>query len=128
MALSAKTVNRVFVQSGDVLTYTISLVNVGGVGSLIRVTDTIPLDTSYVAGSAYISPATGTLTDVGGIFWSGTLADTALEIGFGVVVEGQEPEVITNRVSIDDGFSVVVREAITIANGYRIYLPVILRQ
>jgi hypothetical protein len=39
-----------------------------------------------------------------------------------------EPMHIINRVYIDDGVSIVPKEAKTIANGYTVYLPVILRR
>jgi uncharacterized repeat protein (TIGR01451 family) len=127
LSLSSKQVNRVAAQQGDVLTYTIRLVNSGASSSTVTLTDAIPEGTRYLPDSASVSPATGVLEVAAGIRWTGTLSDTAVTVAFAVVIEAEEPTHIINRAYIDDGVSVVSKEAKTIANGYTVYLPVILR-
>jgi uncharacterized repeat protein (TIGR01451 family) len=46
------------VYSGDVLTYTIVMTNSGGSPAQISFSDAVPSYTTYIAGSAHISPAT----------------------------------------------------------------------
>jgi uncharacterized repeat protein (TIGR01451 family) len=128
LSLSSKSVNRVAARHGDTLTYTITLINTGPEGESVVLTDSIPPGTSYVAGSARVSPATGTLEDWDGIHWSGVLADTAVEISFAVIVETAKPQTIVNTAIIDDGFSELRRQASTVANGYKVYLPILMRR
>lgn len=127
LSLSTKGVNRATAQQGDVLTYTITLINVGDSSSAVTLTDTIPSGTSYLASSAHVSPTMGVLNDVAGIHWSGALLETPVSLSFAVRVETEEPVAIVNTTLIDDSFTVLTKQATTIANGYRVYLPLILR-
>jgi uncharacterized repeat protein (TIGR01451 family) len=128
LSLSSRQVNRVVAQSDDLLTYTIRLINSGVSSSTVTLTDTIPEGTRYLPGSGSVSPSTGVLDDAAGIHWAGTLTDSVVTFSFGVVVETRERTHIVNRAYIDDGFSVVSREVETIANGYTVYLPLIIRR
>lgn len=128
LSLSSKAVNRVTARHGDILTYTLALVNTGVGSSAVTLTDTFPVGTSYLSGSAYVSPPVGVLSDSAGIHWYGVVTETVVQIGFGVAVDITETEVIINKALIDDGSSVLPRVATTIVNGYQFYLPVIMRR
>jgi uncharacterized repeat protein (TIGR01451 family) len=128
LSLSTKTVNRATAQGGDVLTYTVTLVNSGVDDSGVTLTDAIPSGTSYLTGSAYVSPPLGLLDDGSGIRWSGTLSDVAVNVVFAVQVAVTQPAAIVNTALINDGFAILSREALTVVNGYEVFLPLILRQ
>jgi uncharacterized repeat protein (TIGR01451 family) len=128
LSLSSKAVSELTAQQGDVLTYALTLVNSGAMVANVILTDTIPAGTSYVPGSASASPLEGTLDDAGGIHWFGTLGDTQVRIVFAVQVETAAPAAIWNRVAIHDGYTTLERSVGTVANGYRAFLPLILRE
>ncbi|MCR4406533.1 MAG: hypothetical protein NUW24_06390 [Anaerolineae bacterium] len=75
LGTSTKTVNTGTAAPGEVLTYTITLLNTGNMNAHgAQVTDTIPANTSYVAGS--LSASSGSASYDGGnnrIQWTGTV-------------------------------------------------------
>jgi uncharacterized repeat protein (TIGR01451 family) len=126
-ALSAhKSVSSTTAEQNDTLTYTLFIV---GTGNVITVTDSIPGGTSYVNGSAQRNPAIGTLTaDSTQVHWTGTLtAGEVLEITFDVIVEVADPKAIVNRAELDTGDNVLELSALTIANGLKAFLPIVLK-
>ena len=121
-----KTVNSTIADQGEVLTYTISLV---GAGVTATISDPIPSGTTYVPGSAQVEPQIGTLTDGSDLIsWTGVLAeDHYLELTFAVTVTVEEPFAIVNRAAVNNGEENRELTATTIANAFKLYLPIILR-
>jgi uncharacterized repeat protein (TIGR01451 family) len=123
---ASKSVSATTVDGGDVLTYTIFLQGTGTTGSI---TDTIPAGTTYVPYSAQVEPQVGALTagsDL--IHWTGVLTEyTSLELTFAVTVTVTEPCAIVNTAIVDNGEESHEFTAITIANGFKVYLPLVLK-
>jgi uncharacterized repeat protein (TIGR01451 family) len=114
-------------RSGDVLTYTITLRNPGPVLSGVRVTDTLPAEVYYL-GDLWAS--TGSYDQAGGVItWTGSVSTgTPVTITFGVTISQHitTPYIILNTALLDDGLgNVLHREAVALANGYTVYLPLI---
>jgi uncharacterized repeat protein (TIGR01451 family) len=112
---------------GDALTYTVILRNPGPALSGARVTDTLPSEVNYL-GNVWAS--SGSYGEAGGVItWTGGVsAGTPVTITFGVTVSQQigTPHAIVNTAQVDDGLGhVLQREAVAIANGYAIHLPLI---
>ena len=115
---------------GDTLTYTIHLENPGPTLDGVWVTDTLATEVSF-AGN--LSAPSGSYGQAGGVItWTGTVSTAVpVIISFEATVSGliSTPHVILNTALIDDGLgNVWQREAIAIANGYPIYLPLIKKQ
>jgi uncharacterized repeat protein (TIGR01451 family) len=114
---------------GDTLTYTITLRNPGPALPSARVTDTLPVEVNYLgnlwASSGSYGEANGVIT------WTGQVPVAApISITFGVTVSEQitTPHVIANTALIDDGLgNILERQAVVIANGYPVYLPLAFR-
>lgn len=126
---SSKRVRPILPGSGDVLTYTITLNNPGSALPNVRVTDTLPAEVDYL-GNLWAS--SGSYGEAGGVItWTGVVSTSSpIAIIFNVRVKEQitTPQVIRNTALIDDGLdNVLEKHATTIANGYPVYLPVILR-
>jgi uncharacterized repeat protein (TIGR01451 family) len=121
-----KRVSSVMADEGDILVYTISVV---GTGSTATVTDSIPAGTTYVPDSAQVEPQMGTLTDdFGLIHWTGVLTrQVDVQLAFSVTVTATEPLAIVNAAAVDDGEVNHELTAITIANGFKSYLPIIIK-
>jgi len=90
LSASTKTVSSEIVTPGEMLTYTISIINLGlDIDPVVVLTDPVPLFTTYVpgsldypSGSGGFDPATGVIT------WTGEiLAGEAINITFQVTVE-----------------------------------------
>jgi uncharacterized repeat protein (TIGR01451 family) len=112
---------------GDVMTYTITLHNPGPTLSGVRVTDTLPAEV-HSLGNVWASAGVyGQAGDV--ITWTGSVsAGVPVTISFGVSLSEQitTPHLISNIALADDGLEHVWQpQAIAIANGYAVYLPVI---
>jgi uncharacterized repeat protein (TIGR01451 family) len=113
----------------DVLTYTITLRNPGPALPGARVTDTLTAEVHYL-GNLWAS--SGSYGEAGGVItWTGEVPAAApVTITFGVTISEQitTPHVIANTALIDDGLgNVWSRQAVVIANGYPVFLPVIQR-
>jgi uncharacterized repeat protein (TIGR01451 family) len=124
---STKQVTPTAPRSGDVLTYTITLRNPGPVLSGVRVTDTLPAEVYYL-GDLWAS--TGSYDQAGGVItWTGSVSTgTPVTITFGVTISQHitTPYIILNTALLDDGLgNVLHREAVALANGYTVYLPLI---
>jgi uncharacterized repeat protein (TIGR01451 family) len=129
LGASTKTVNRFTAGPEDVLTYTVSVVNSGAISVTAAVTDEIPANTSYVAGSADVTPDAGDLDDAAGIRWRGEVdSGKRVTITFAVQVgPGQDPYVVSNVAVIEAGSERIERRALTIVNALEAFLPVILK-
>jgi uncharacterized repeat protein (TIGR01451 family) len=112
---------------GDVMTYTITLHNPGPTLTGARVTDTLPagvhtLDNLWASAGSY-GQAAGVIT------WTGSVsAGVPVTITFGVTLSEQitTPHLISNIALVDDGLGHVWQpQALAIANGYPLYLPLI---
>ena len=121
-----KHVSSEVVDQGDTLTYTISL---AGTGARATITDTIPAGTTYVPNSAQVEPQVGTLTaDSNLIHWTGVLTEHAsLELTFAVTVTVTEPFAIINTAIVGNGEESRELTTITIANGFKSYLPMVMK-
>jgi len=124
---STKQVDKGLAQTGDPLTYTITLRNVGTLDAkMAALWDAIPAHTTYVTGSA--SASAGTITDTGGqIEWAGTVGmGSPVTITYGVAVSVPRGGfVIANHALINDGFGHVFTRTATTLVPARIYLPLI---
>jgi uncharacterized repeat protein (TIGR01451 family) len=124
---STKRVSPTLPGAGDALTYTIILRNPGPVLSSVHVTDTLPVGVYYLDD---LWASAGSYDEAGGVItWTGSVSTSApVTITFGVTISEQitTPYIIPNTARIDDGLGhVLQREAVAIANGYAIYLPLI---
>jgi uncharacterized repeat protein (TIGR01451 family) len=125
---SHKGVTPAVAEYGDTLTYILALV---GSGQPMTVTDAIPDDTSYVAYSADMSPDVGNLTtSPSQITWTGTVTEAfPFQVTFQARVETRLPRAIWNvaRLQLEGDTNVYDLRALAIANGYKSYLPLVLR-
>jgi uncharacterized repeat protein (TIGR01451 family) len=121
-----KAVSASSAEQGDILTYTITLV---GSGAPVTLTDAIPAGTVYVQDSARREPGIGALdADATAITWTGTLTEGfVLRTIFAVTITAAGPQAIVNQAQVDDGDTHYTFSEITIANGFRVYLPVIFK-
>ncbi|MDY7080234.1 MAG: hypothetical protein SXV54_25410 [Chloroflexota bacterium] len=115
---------------GDALTYTIRLHNPSGPElPTVRVTDTLPAEVNYL-GNVWASA--GSYGETGGVItWAGAVpAHVPVTITFGVTVglHITTPQAIINTALLDDGLgNVWSQQAVVIANGLAVYLPLVLR-
>ncbi len=131
---SNKTANRFTARPGDILTYTITLDNAGATSTTVTMTDEIPTGTTYILDSATVTPDSGDLEDdASSIRWLGEIESGAvITITFAVQVEPKadtdgEPFIISNTAMIEAGSERIERQALTVVNACRIYLPLILK-
>jgi uncharacterized repeat protein (TIGR01451 family) len=113
---------------GDTLTYTIILV---GSGEPMTLTDSIPAGTGYVVHSTSVNPDLGTLiANSSQIAWTGTVTEALpFQVTFQVQVEVTRPTAIENtaRLQLEGDANIYDLQAIAIANGYKSFLPQILK-
>jgi uncharacterized repeat protein (TIGR01451 family) len=114
---------------GDVLTYTIRLQNPGPTLPAARVTSTLPAEVTY-AGDLWAS--SGSYGEAGGVItWTGAVtAGVPVTIAYGAAVNGgiTDPTAIVTPVLLDDGLgNVEARDAVAIANGFAVHLPLVRR-
>jgi len=124
---SSKEVKPARPGSGDLVTYTIVLRNPGQALQSARVTDTLPAEVNY-SGNLWASA--GSYGEARGmITWTGEVsAALPVSITFGVSVREEitMPHAILNTALIDDGLgNIWRRQALIIANGHAVHLPVI---
>lgn len=120
---SHKLVNLSSLESGDTVTYTLRLQNVGTIAAAARLTDVIPTLTQYITGSAWASVGAITVTE-GVLYWSGNVG-----VGTPVVIQlaaialpAATGTPITNTAVLDDGQgSVRALSAVSVYNpGFRL--------
>ena len=138
LSTSSKATSKGTVSTGESVTYTIRIVNTGGLlTTTVRMTDTLPAGLEYITGTltatpgtVWVPPGTVGLPPGSTIYWQGNLSNTSsAEIRFRVLVTADDTEALVNTAEIDDGQgSVIRRSAIVIVNGVSVYLPMILRQ
>jgi len=114
---------------GDTLNYTIRLENTGEVLPSARVTSTLAAEVTYQDD---LWAASGTYAETGGVItWAGAVeAGTPVTITYSAVITAglTAPTAIIHPVLIDDGQGNVEElQAISIVNGYPLYLPVVMK-
>jgi uncharacterized repeat protein (TIGR01451 family) len=124
---SNKQVQPTLPEAGDVMTYTITLKNPGPELSNVLVTDTLPAEVNYL-GNLWAS--SGTYGESGGVItWTGTVTGgVPVTIRYRGTVNPSltDPTVLASSALINDGRgNVLSRQALAIANGLAVYLPVI---
>jgi uncharacterized repeat protein (TIGR01451 family) len=119
---SSKSVSRTTVNTGDVLTYTLTISNSGQVNTTFSLTDTLPSGLSLISApgmtvSGQILTASGTIA--GGASISYTIQ---------VTVTASGPLIISNQASLsgDGSTRTLGAPAVTVAvPEYRLYLPLV---
>jgi uncharacterized repeat protein (TIGR01451 family) len=124
LSSSHKTVNLTTVESGDVLTYTLLLRNDSPTVALVTLVDPIPVNTTYISGSAHASDHK-VVTHTGGQLHYSTHIRSGVPVVIEFAVEVQVPVVgtlVTNTAYVEDGFGhTAVLEATSAYNpGYRL--------
>ncbi|MBN1890704.1 MAG: VCBS repeat-containing protein [Thermoflexales bacterium] len=122
-------VNSPTAHPGDTLAYTIRLENSGAALPSVSVTNTLPAELSY-RGDLWAS--SGSYGEAGGVItWRGAVeGGRPVSITYSALVYAglSGPAALVNRVRIDDGQgNVEERSAVTIVDGFSIYLPLIWR-
>jgi len=84
---SIKSADRYIVADGETLTYTIRLVNAGNIGT-VQISDPIPTFTTYVTGSAQVTPSIEAIVDTAQhVSWTGRVpCQSVMTITFPVTV------------------------------------------
>jgi uncharacterized repeat protein (TIGR01451 family) len=114
-------------EAGDILTYTISLRNPGPILPGAWLTDTLPIQLTYLGG---LSASSGSVGEAGGVItWTGSVP-----VGASVTITFQAqlntlpvtPYQVANTIKINDGLGIVLeRQAAVVVNGLAAYLPLI---
>ena len=121
---TTKTVDPTVAQVGEVVTYTIAIVNTGAISATAIITDPLPASTRYITGSSTIDGIPIELYDAGSnsLKWSGSIAaneGVTLSFQAAIVSSGS----VINTVTINDGtFLVFERTAVL---WQRVFLPAI---
>ena len=110
--------------AGDVVTFTIALLNSGDWNAPDTVLfDAIPGPTTYVSGRAQAT--SGMVTDTGGIGWTGTVSpNLAVTITFQVTAD--EAVGIVNTAVLTDVYGTVL-DLVAWVNAQHLYVPLVLR-
>ncbi len=133
LSASTKRPSSLTPQTGDVLTYTILLRNTGRpFTETVALTDTVPAGLAYVPGSLTATLGTPNASAAPVLRWTGVLSATrAVTITYRVTVTvpAGTARAISNTVTIAaPPLAPLTRTAIIIVNGYKVFLPVVLRQ
>jgi len=130
LSSSEKRVSSAVVSPGQVLTYTILVKNGGSGPATVALTDTLPAEVVYVAGSAWAGSGGPAVYDASAhrLTWSGHVPARAMAtVRFAVQSTGVRNSVspiITNSVLLDDGAgNVIERHVTTGGEERRIFLP-----
>jgi len=125
LSSSNKAATPEHVNSSEVVTFTITLLNSGYLSATdVVLFDAIPTGTAYISGSAQAT--SGALTDTGGIHWTGILTPHyPVTITFRVTVNGQS--CIQNTALVTDQYGAVITLTAYV-NQRRIYLPLVLKE
>ena len=130
LSSSVKTVSDENPEPGEVISYSLQIVNQGLFSTTFVLTDAIPLNTVYVPESAQAS--SGAISDSGQIHWSGTVdAVTEISATFAVTVEATltEPVAIENIawLSAEAGCQYQLSSLAQVGDWQEIMLPLVLR-
>ena len=112
--------------AGETITYSISI---RGLPTTTQMVDQVPAGLTYVTGS--LTATIGAVNDAGAptLQWSGVLSTTpAVTITYMTWVDFGETRVITNTAIVTaTGYQPISATATIIANGYSVYLPLVLK-
>jgi uncharacterized repeat protein (TIGR01451 family) len=115
---------------GQVVTYTLVLANPGPALPGVRVTDTLPLEVTYLGNLWASAGKYGAAGNV--ITWTGTVeAGVPVTVTFGATVSPALTgrRAVVNTAWLDDGAGTrLERRAPVFVNGVGVYLPVVVRQ
>jgi uncharacterized repeat protein (TIGR01451 family) len=123
---SEKRVSSAAVTPGQVLSYTILVKNGGSGPAMVTLTDTLPTEVVYVAGSAWAGSGGPVVYDTSThrLTWSGRVPVSGMAtVRFAVQATSEDP--FTNRVFLDDGAGNVVVKHVTTGRGHMLFLPLI---
>jgi uncharacterized repeat protein (TIGR01451 family) len=114
--LVSKSVNLfTFGDGDDTLTYTVSLRNGSTATATTTLTDSFPVNTSYVPGSAAVSDGSTVTVAVDQLRWSGKVISGTpiiLEFALRMPPDLSPGDAITNEVTVDDGTGVILTDTI----------------
>jgi len=117
---------------GQIVTFTLTLLNTGGpLSGTVRLTDTIPGGLEYISGSLQVSPSLGTTALYSQTFtWEGDIGNhSPVVISYQTLVVTDSVVVLVNTATVDaDYFAPFERSTIFIANGYKLYLPLLSKE
>jgi uncharacterized repeat protein (TIGR01451 family) len=128
---SVKTAHQANVRAGATITYTIRLVNLGDLyqSTPFTLTDPIPLNTTYVPGSAQVSE--GTIGHDEGITWIGTITGAqSLTATYALSVDPAltQPTAIVNIATLTgDPAGSLTLSATVLVNPLTTFLPLVAR-
>jgi uncharacterized repeat protein (TIGR01451 family) len=130
---SSKTALNPVPQSGQTVTYTISIRNTGlPITHTTHLTDVIPAGLAYVPNTLTASLGVADDSAFPTLYWSGVLSDTpavVITYAANVTVPPDTIQIIQNSATINAGSDgLVTRTATIIVNGYTNYLPIILKR
>lgn len=133
LSASTKRPSAPTARTSDVLTYTILLRNTGrSFTDTVVLTDTIPIGLAYVPGSMTATSGTPSALAAPTLRWTGVLSETrdvTITYRVMVTVPAGVARVISNTVTIAaPSIAPLTRTATIIVNGYKMFLPVILRE
>lgn len=120
-------VQPLFPNAGDTLSYTIQVGNFGPALPSVQVTSTLHVGVTYQED---VWASSGSASESGGVItWEGevsTVAPVTITYSASVNAGITEPTSLVNTVLVDDGFgNILERRAIAVANGFGLYLPII---
>jgi uncharacterized repeat protein (TIGR01451 family) len=115
---------------GERITYTIRIANSGGpLAASVYMTDAVPAGLAYVPGS--LAATAGATDDAAApvLQWTGTLTPTpVVTVTYAATVTTAAPRTLSNTATLaTPGSAPVRRTARVLANGRRIYLPLVVR-
>jgi uncharacterized repeat protein (TIGR01451 family) len=127
---STKSTRPQDVDPGDRVDYVFTVGNIGK-NTAFTLTDTLPLSTTLIGGSAWADEGAITATDRG-ITWTAVCSYSAsIEAGFAVTLSSTlhptATTVITNTAYLNDGANTLPLAHPLIVNPKRVYLPTVLR-
>ena len=127
LSASTKQVSSPTTQSGEIITYTIHILNTGiPLAEKVVLTDTIPVGLEYLPGSFQATSGTPEDSAAPTLHWSGDLMGGPVTLTYSVWVAETEPQAISNTALIHTNTTgTLSRSAVVLVNGKRVYLPVL---
>jgi uncharacterized repeat protein (TIGR01451 family) len=127
---SQKTASAITPTYGQIVTYTVVVQNLTAPATAtVYLTDTLPSGIVYIPGT--LTATRGTVSAAASLYWTGSISDAhAVTITYAVTVtHAGTPRVISNTATVAvPGYQTFDLTAIIVANGYSVYLPVVMRQ
>ena len=129
LSTSTKTVTPGEAAVGELVTYTLRLINSGTLSATVAVTDTLPV-TLIPQGTPVSSGGPAPILAGQTLTWTGTVTtDATVTLTYTVELTATKTltPVIVNQAVIDDGLGNVFVSRVFV-NGYRLFLPLVLRE